>query len=170
MGADEWATVPGFDGWYDVSRSGDVRTWRVMACHRRADVPAALLGRVSGGYKMVKLTHPVLGKLEVAVSHIVLSTFVEPRPSKMVADHIDRNTLNNSVGNLRWVTSQSNVSMAVHKRPHPREWSAVSSADVIDIRLRRARGETLASIASVYGITFQSVSRIARREVWKDVS
>jgi len=47
--------------------------------------------------------------------------------------------------------------------------SRVTVEDVVAIRERHANGETLASIANSFGITYQAIGRIVRREVWKSV-
>jgi HNH endonuclease len=44
----------------------------------------------------------------VQVSHLVLTTFVGPRPSGMDALHWDDDVTNNRLGNLRWDTPSAN--------------------------------------------------------------
>jgi hypothetical protein len=62
-------------------------------------------------------------------------------------------------------------------RKHPerlvrgeRQWCAkLKPDDVREIRARRARGETLVSIASSFGITYGQVSRIYLRRKWAHI-
>jgi len=52
------------------------------------------------------------------VSHLVLETFVEPRPEGMVARHWDDDASNNRVSNLVWGTYSENMYDAVRTGHH----------------------------------------------------
>lgn len=47
--------------------------------------------------------------------------------------------------------------------------SRVTAEDVVSIRHRASEGESLVSIARTFGVTYQAIGRIVRREVWKSV-
>ena len=52
-----------------------------------------------------------------------------------------------------------------NRKPHNR--AKLSESDVLDIRARRAQGETLTSIANDYSIDYRHLGRIARGENWE---
>lgn len=54
------------------------------------------------------------------VHQLVMLAFVGPCPEGLEIDHIDLDTGNNSVGNLRYVTHQENVKSRRHSNQHQR--------------------------------------------------
>ncbi|QVW70525.1 NUMOD4 motif-containing HNH endonuclease [Myxococcus xanthus] len=172
---EEWRPVPGFDGWYEVSNLGRVRSWRTRAklcC--RADSPRVVPGRDRKGYRAVKLTHPVLGKIAVGVHHLVLAAFVGPRPHGLICDHINANRSDNRSENLRWVTAPENIRHAaalgrMDGRPGARSHSPLTESDVRKIRRLRFTGERLKSLAVQFGVSLTTVSTIGRGRTWKEV-
>jgi hypothetical protein len=50
----------------------------------------------------------VQGRKSAAVSVLVLETFVGPKPSEHEADHINFNSLDNRLINLRWLPTEEN--------------------------------------------------------------
>ena len=172
-----WRSVPGFDGWYEVSNLGRVRSWRTRAklCWR-AEKPRLLKGGLNpDGYRIVKLTHAVLGKLVVVVHHLVLAAFIRPRPDGMVCDHLNANRADNRLENLRWVTPSENIAHAAELgrmdgRPGARSQSPLSIDDVREIRRLRQAGNKLQPIASLFGVSTSTISRIALGHGWKDVA
>lgn len=173
---EEWRVVPGFDGWYEVSSFGNVRSWRTNSEFRvRADEPRLRTGfDTAKGYRRIKLTHPVLGPVAVCVHHLVLATFRSPRPIGMVADHVNANRSDNRVENLRWVTQAENIQHAVALgrmggRTGGRSSSALPISAVEEIRRRRGLGEPLSKLSRDFGVSKQSISRICRGESWPEV-
>lgn len=177
MMGEEWRTIPGFDGWYDVSNLGRIRSWRTRAkfCHR-AQEPRIVEARDNGyGYRSVKLTHPVLGKLAVMVHQAVLAAFVRHRPDGMVCDHINSIRDDNRAENLRWVTAAENIRAAgergrMNGRPGARANSPLTEENVREIRKRRASGEKLKDIAGCFGVSTTAVWRAVSGRGWKDVA
>jgi len=173
---EEWRVVPGFDDRYEVSNRGRVRSWRTRGrlCCRAAE-PHILPARDDGkGYRHVKLTHSVLGKLSVAVHHLVLAAFVRPRPADLVCDHINADRSDNRVENLRWVTPPENIAHAaalgrMDGRPGARSMSPLTEDSVREIRRLRSEGLKLADIAARFGVTDSTVSRIALGHTWSEV-
>jgi hypothetical protein len=173
---EEWRVVPGFDGWYEVSSLGRVRSWRTRAkLGARAATPRELPGRDDGkGYRRVKLSHPVLGKVSVGVHHVVLAAFGRERPHGMVADHINADRSDNRVENLRWVTAGENIAHAAELgrmdgRPGARSHSSLSVDDVAEIRRLRADGRKLLELAERFGVSLTAVSRICLGQSWREV-
>ena len=171
-----WRVVPGFDGWYDVSDLGRVRSRRTPGklCFR-ATTPRFLPARDAGkGYRHAKLTHPVLGKVSVAVHHVVLAAFDRPRPTNMVADHINAHRSDNRLCNLRWVSPSENIAHAAELgrmdgRPGSRSMSPLTVESVAEIRRRRADGEKLLDLAKAFGVSASTISRIGLGRSWSEV-
>ena len=170
---EEWRVVPGFDGWYEVSNVGAVRSWRTPAkLNVRRESPRALVGGRDGkGYWCVKLTHPVLGKLIVFVHQLVLAAFEGPRGPGMICDHRNADRGDNAVGNLRWVTATENVRHAARSgRMGPWAHSRLNPDRVREIRRQRADGVSLRTLADRFGVSASSISRVALGRGWREVA
>lgn len=68
------------------------------------DVKGSIL---HGGYKYFQIQRDKK-RINKLFHHLVAEYFIGLRPDGLVIDHIDRNKLNNSVTNLRYVTQKEN--------------------------------------------------------------
>lgn len=101
---EKWRQIPGYEGVYEISDLGRVRT-----VHKRARWPAAVKTPTVNrdGYLRVGLT--INGKERKWFVHrLVLMAFVGPRPLGAEANHKSGNKLDNSLDNLEWVTPTEN--------------------------------------------------------------
>lgn len=99
MSAVEWRPVPGWEGLYEVSSDGQIRSLRAGRPMRTFITEK--------GYRRVYLYR---GKRiqRVRVHTAVLGAFVGPRPAGMVTRHLDGNPANNHLSNLAWGTHAEN--------------------------------------------------------------
>jgi hypothetical protein len=102
---ERWAQIPGFEGHYDVSDLGRVRSW-----YARAGVPTPRLLNAtpnSGGYLHLTLClrkRPTTGR----VHRLVLLAFVGPCPEGEEVRHLNGDLLNNALTNLAYGTKSEN--------------------------------------------------------------
>jgi hypothetical protein len=109
---EEWRSVVGWEGLYEVSSMGRVRSLdRVIAGGLRGH-DYVKQGRVlipyrqpKSGYLVVSLSNGT--KHVVRVHTLVLEAFVGPRPDGLEACHGPNGADDNSRGNLRWDTSSA---------------------------------------------------------------
>lgn len=108
-----WKDVPGWEGLYQVSDRGRVKSLardyticNVAVVHKQE----ALLKQHPGkfGYQLVELNYNGKAKC-YPVHRLVAMAFIPNPENKPHVDHIDTITSNNSVENLRWVTPKENV-------------------------------------------------------------
>lgn len=114
---EEWRPVVGYEGIYEVSNHGQVRSvprdvkysdGRTRSYPSRVIRPAT----TSKGYKSLILSYE--GVTETKRIHwLVLEAFVGPRPEGMLACHWDDDPANNHVDNLRWDTPSANQRDAI---------------------------------------------------------
>ena len=111
--SEQWKAVPGFDGLYEVSDQGRVRSYASMgpggAKRRKGEAhPVAIVVRNQYGHRAVGLQ--VSGKQRLfSVHRLVLEAFVGPCPTGHEGRHVDENDPgNNCLSNLRWGTKQEN--------------------------------------------------------------
>jgi len=111
---EEWRDVVGYEGMYEVSNHGRVKSLdRVITDTRgmkRRLKGRIMLGGITLGYPTVNIRE---GNNKM-VHCLVAESFIGPRPVregvKYVVDHIDENKLNNHISNLRYITCRENVS------------------------------------------------------------
>lgn len=120
-----WRPVVGYDGWYEVSTRGGVRSVdRVVVASngkRRAYPGVELAQRTmpAKGYRTVGLKRNGTEK-RALVHRLVLESFVGPAPAGHECCHEDGDPGNNSLGNLRWDTKSANVRDQVRHGTHHR--------------------------------------------------
>lgn len=102
---EEWKAVVGFEGLYEVSNLGNVRSIQFHGKRRNKLMSPTDVK----GYKFVKL-RDWEDKVELSypIHRLVAQAFIPNPENKPQVDHIDTNPSNNTVGNLRWVTSLEN--------------------------------------------------------------
>ena len=112
----EWRSVIGYEGYYDVSNFGDVRSvsrtvsrdttgdyWKVGAILKASVTPK--------GYLRIQLTKDCSSR-SYMVHRLVAEVFIENKENKPEVNHVDGNKKNNHVVNLEWVTSSENLQHA----------------------------------------------------------
>lgn len=119
MALEEWRDVKGFEGQYQVSNIGRVksltRTAQVRLPRERSYIrryKGCLLRQKTDkdGYLLVQL-----GKSYTAKVHrLVASAFIENPNNLPMVNHKDENKKNNNVKNLEWCTPQYNNNYGTH--------------------------------------------------------
>lgn len=109
-----WKPVTGFEGKYEVSSLGRVRSLPRTVAHKDGTFTkraGCILspGHRSNGYLHVNLYYGHKKSKSIYVHTVVLEAFVGTRPSpEMVARHLDDNRTRNHVDNLAWGTESQN--------------------------------------------------------------
>lgn len=166
---EEWRFVKGYNGRYQVSSAGRVRTnssgaWLLMSLQK----PKA--GKK--GYLSVALA--VSGKkTRFSVHRLVLEAFVGPCPEGCVACHNNGNPLDNSLYNLRWDTLASNQhdrvvhGTALCGTSHPS--AKLTEEDVLHIRSLLSKGVPHRKLAKDFSVSRGLISYISSRAVWAHI-
>lgn len=113
-----WKPVPGYEGVYEVSDLGRVRSLDRLdaAGHRRKGRIMRLTARPDG-YVQAGL-HFGGHRKQLFVHRMVLLAFVGPAPEGMEACHNDGNRTTNALTNLRWDTPSENQRDCVRHGAH----------------------------------------------------
>lgn len=98
---EEWRPVPGYEGLYDVSSYGRVRSWH----NTRPRILSACAN--DRGYLTVGLSDGEVQRTRY-VHQLALEAFIGPRPDDMETRHYDGNPLNNYLDNLVYGTPKKN--------------------------------------------------------------
>lgn len=111
--AEEWRPVRGFEGCYEVSNMGNLRSLdrirRAGNGHRKYSGRQLKQRTFRNGYLGQHLSNGKGLKKNVLIHRIVVEAFI-PNPCHLPeVNHIDENRANNRVENLEWVTRTQNV-------------------------------------------------------------
>lgn len=162
----EWRAIPGYEGWYEVSDSGQVRSVTRTITHSDGRVrcyPAVTRRQYTDGYGYRKVTlNRNSTDWRVHVHVLVALAFIGPRSPGLDVCHNDGNCLNNSPSNLRYDTPKGNrqdsVKHGTSIRPSMRK---VDDAAVSIIRA--ARGAlSVSTLSFIFGISKPHVCSIQK--------
>ncbi|WP_194385339.1 NUMOD4 motif-containing HNH endonuclease [Microbacterium luteum] len=123
---EEWRPVIGWEGIYEVSDHGRVRSVERTIPHG-SGFPMVRVSHVlrpgslrKAGHQLVCLMDGVGGRKQSRYVHqLVLEAFVGPMPEGMEGCHYDGDPRNNRLENLRWDTHAGNMQDAVRHGTHP---------------------------------------------------
>ena len=113
MGNEIWKPVVGFEGLYEVSSTGKVKTlakeWKSSPTFISKHKERILCEKMSNsGYLLVSL-YKNNKQFNGYIHRLVAGAFVPNPDGKPEVNHIDGNKLNNCPENLEWVTRKENV-------------------------------------------------------------
>lgn len=118
---EEWRDVVGYEGKYKVSNQGRVFSLtRVRSNGGKVYKGRMLRQATCRGYYRVALLDGNGNHKICSVHRLVAKSFIPNPENKPQIDHIDGNTRNNNVWNLRWATARENVcnpNTLCHKTP-----------------------------------------------------
>lgn len=178
----EWKQIPGFEGYYEASSDGRIRsmprTNRGCSKHGTESV-RRIKGkeirqhtRMDGKYYHVTLAKEGVNKTRT-VHSLVLEAFVGLRKEGYEALHIDGNSHNNALTNLRWGSHAENEAdklkhggVMVGEQVHTAKLKAVQVAAIKAHTFKYGDG---ARIARLLGLTKETVNKIKAGKIWKSV-
>lgn len=173
-GKERWKPVVGYEGIYEVSDRGRLKSLQRVIMDGRLRRERFLEGSPSNGRILVNLSRD--GTVEVKLLYrLVLEAFVGLCPSGMDACHFpDPDPKNNNLSNLRWGTPKENAKdRDKHGRTARGEshgCAKLTESDVRRIRkLVEKSGLTYKQIGERFGVTTTPIFFIAKRKTWKHV-
>lgn len=105
-GSEEWKPIPDYEGLYEVSNFGQVRS---LNYKKKKIVHPLSQCKDKYGYLHVILYRKDIGAKYPTVHSLVASVFIGPRVDGMTVNHKDENKTNNRADNLEYLDSVSNA-------------------------------------------------------------
>ena len=175
---EQWKDISGFEGMYQVSDTGQVRS-----LDRFDDRGRHLKGRVlsqgSGtkGYKMTVLSK--LGVHTTRNTHRFVAKAFIPNPDNLPSvNHMDGNKQNNHVSNLEWVTQKENIRHAMNTgltdiSGEKNNKAVLTEEDVRMIRKIYISGSQefgQVALGRKFGVSPNTIGFIVKGKTWKHVA
>jgi hypothetical protein len=168
----ELRQIPSVIG-YSATKTGEI-----YSHHRFESFPLKQTFHTQG-YRQVNLK-TTKGFRTRLVHVLVLETWVGPRPEGMVTNHKNGDKTDNRLENLEYVTQTENMkhsyAMGLSPKPPTRygeqltHLAKMTTKKVLALRAENDREPGyLKRMASKYGITAATVSKILLRQTWKHV-
>lgn len=157
---EQWLDVIGFEGIYQVSNHGQVRSVKTGQIKKQT---------VSKTDKRFYLGLWVNNKQKIVKPHrLVLEAFVGKCPNGMECCHNDGNAFNNHLNNLRWDTPKNNHADKVkHGTTNRGERCASAKLTLDQVNAIRKDDRIQRIIAEEYGVKQSLISRIKNGVRWQ---
>lgn len=134
---EQWKTVKGYEGLYEVSNLGNVKSLNYRHTGRERILKP---GKVGGGYLQVQLCKN--GKRKMLLVHRLVAAAFIPNPEGLPEiNHKDENKTNNCVENLEFCDAKYNNSYGTHNERvataltnHPAKSKTVEASKYPDFR------------------------------------
>lgn len=126
-----WKPVVGYEGLYEVSSNGRIKSLNKSVIHKRYGVQKKNefilnINKTSNfGYYKCKLTKNNVTKV-FFVHRIVAEAFIPNTNNYPIINHIDFNKTNNNVDNLEWCTNRYNINHANSRKQKSSKYQGVS--------------------------------------------
>lgn len=174
---EEWRAVVGFEGLYEVSDFGRVRSLaRVvhMKDGRNKSVPAKVLKPTlyAVGYYALNLWRD--NKRHAVYVHQLVAQAFHGNADGLVVNHINMDKTDNRPQNLEWVSRGDNIRLAVRDGTsfcpfsNPNQRVTLTPETVHSIRLDRVSSNlTYAELAAKYAVGKGAVRHVCKGTTWK---
>lgn len=164
---EEWKDIPDYEGMYQISNFGRVKSLQRVLPHKKYGtwtikeriLKPGWVGVKSNQYQIVFL-HKGKGEQHCFRIHrLVAENFIPRIDGKNVVNHIDCDRSNNRVDNLEWVTDKEN---AVHAWNHGRcDNVGWPSSPVVNVETGE-RFKSIKAACDKYGVTTRAIYQAAK--------
>jgi len=176
-----WCDVVGFEGLYQVSDCGKIRSYRrivIRSNGRKYTVNHKILNPAldHAGYLRTVLSVDGKGKT-IKIHREIAKAFINNPENKATVNHIDGNKINNHISNLEWATQKENLKHSFEtglqdnsKRlliARNRAKRKINILDVPEIKNRFISGESLALISKDYSVDRKTIYSIVHGYTYK---
>ena len=178
---EEWRPIKGYEGFYEVSNLG-----RVRSCDRREKHSDGHLRMRYGkmlhssiqdrGYAHVIL-HQNGNRKTHAIHRLVATAFIPNPENRTTVNHIDGNKQNNNFQNLEWVSPKQNtvhaVKLGLVKSGEESHKAKLTSAQVQEIRslyVPKDKKYGGRALAERYNVSTSTIGKIVNNETHRQLN
>lgn len=168
--SEEWRPVVGFEGYYEVSSDGRVRSvTRIVRNPNSNSGIRQISGKVIShsinrrGYFSVRLFRNSSGKRQ-EIHRLVGNAFIGPLPKGHHTHHIDEDKTNNRLDNLEYRPMGKH--MHLHHRGENAHKAVLTDVEVLEIQALLADNQSHGALAKRYGVDHATISHIKHGRSW----
>lgn len=171
---EEWRSIEGLKGGYEVSSTGNVRSTDRVVVASNGEA-RRLTGRVLGTTVHNGYRKAFIGGKGIFVHRLVAMAFIGKPDGRKFVNHINSVRDDNRVENLEWVTAKENEAHKIRMGNKPSgnlvsgsklDWAKVLAI----ITLKGIDGFTHIGISRHYGVSHSTVRRIQNGRDWSHIS
>ncbi|MBT2244586.1 HNH endonuclease [Sphingobium sp. BHU LFT2] len=165
---EEWRSIKGYEGFYEISNLGRLRSLDRVSSGRRRKGQLMNPSPSSAGYLMTVFCRNGL-QTGAYIHHLVAEAFIGMRPDGYDVCHNDGDRLNNRADNLRYDTRAGNFA---DKRKHGTSRYNPNTLTAEIVRVIKAglkAGRKGAELAREFGVTPPTISHIKTGHTWSYV-
>lgn len=166
----KWRDVKGWEGLYQVSDLGEIRSVARIVKRSNGTVQhfkgrLMAVGPNTEGYLVLRLSNSSMGRRQMARAHrLVADAFLANPDNLNEINHIDGNKTNNCASNLEWCTTKQN---ALHSIKNGLNKIAKLTADDAEAaRHSYNAGRSCRSLAREYGIDKNNMRALLRGQTY----
>lgn len=172
---EQWKDIPRFEGCYQVSNFGNVRSFANSHKGKRIEPKLRALSLTYDGYQKIRLIANGLDVTE-RVHRLVAKLFIPNPEGKETVNHIDGNKLNNRVDNLEWADRKEQLyhayktGLKTAKKGCENANSKLSSEQVQTIRKLYKKGSRQFSsvkLSKMYGVSHRVILLIVKGQSYR---
>lgn len=176
-----WADIPTYEGLYQVSMMGNVRSLdRLVTDECNGGVrtrwfpgrPIMPQRNCRTGYWYVMLQKNGVRK-NVTLHRLVAKVFLANPENKPEVHHKREPKTNNRASNLKWVTTAEHHALTVvlgqQTKGSRHGMSKLNEPQVTKIRQLAKQGQTRKEVAALFNVSTDMVGRIVRRQNWTHI-
>lgn len=156
-----WRTVKGYEGLYEVSSKGRVRTIERL----RVKPKIKATRKDKDGYLVINLFK---GEYKTKKVHRLVGIAFIKGDTSLQINHKNGIKSDNSVGNLEWVTSRQNNKHNYDRLGRITHLRKLTKSQVIEIRRLKKEGQTYKQLSGKFNIPVITLSRIVRRISYRE--
>ncbi len=170
-----WADIEGFEGFYQISASGRVKSVTRVVNGRTYHTRNMKISVQRQGYLGLGLHREGVGT-SVLIHRLIAQAFI-PNPNKLAEVlHIDGNKRNNCIDNLVWASKsdvQKNnwekgfMNSMNHSRGEHRHMAKLTNKKVQEI-LKSA--DSTQQLAKQYGVSISTIKKVRQRRTWVHIT
>jgi len=179
---EEWRDIMGYEGYYQVSNHGRVRSLDRTVPHINGgikNIKGKLLAqfKLPTGYKQINLCRTGIQRCQEYVHTLVLITFngLPPTPTHE-CNHKNGVKSDNHINNLEWVTHSENMIHAHHTlNIHRARGESVNGAKLTEAKVLKIRGlyttgdYTQKELAIAFEVGQSSIGDVINRISWQHI-
>lgn len=164
MDCETWKDIKGYEGSYWASSYGNIKSRRKILKPYKTGTNRNYLSVCLFKNKLEKLYY---------IHRLVLETFIGSCPLGMECRHLDGNSSNNRLDNLKWGTPHENQQDRIlhntYQYGSKNPMAKLNDNKIREIRKLHIEGKTNREIAKIYKVSTRAIRFIINKERWKHV-